>query len=97
MNKHQDSIASNIYAAELSALRTATEEAQRLHYIMCCLGWNTPSDGTYPTRIFGDNLSVILNAQNPAADLSKKHVAISFHIAREAVAADIIESCWLKG
>ena len=58
---------------------------------MRCLGCNAPSDGSCPTRIFGENLSVILNAQNPAADLSKTHVAIYFHIVREAVAAGIIE------
>jgi len=40
---------------------------------------------------------VVLNAQNPAADLSKKHVAISFHVVREAVAAGIISPYWLKG
>ena len=74
-SKRQGSIASSTYAAEFSTLRTATEEATGLRYMLRCLGCNIPSDGTCPTRIFGDNLSVILNAQNPAADLSKKHVA----------------------
>ena len=50
---------------------------------------------SYPD--FGDNLSVIQNASNPEADLSKKHVAISFHAVREAVAAGIVEPYWLKG
>ena len=40
---------------------------------------------------------MIQNAQNPAADLSKKHVAISYHVVREAVAAGIIEPYWLQG
>ena len=97
LSKRQGSIASSIYAAEFSALRTATEEAQSLRYMLRCLGCNIPCDGSSPTRIFGDNLSVILNSQNPAADLSKKHVAISFHVVREAVAAGIIEPYWLKG
>ena len=43
------------------------------------------------SRIFGNNLSVILNAQNPATDLSRKHIEISFHVVREAVAAGIID------
>ena len=97
LSKRQGSIASSTYAAEFSALRTATEEAQSLRYMLRCLGCNIPCDGSSPTRIFGDNLSVILNSQNPAADLSKKHVAISFHVVREAVAAGIIEPYWLKG
>ena len=97
MSKRQGSIASSTYAAEFSALRTATEEAMSLRYMLRCLGCNIPSDGSCPTKIFNDNLSVVLNAQNPAADLSKKHVAISFHVVREAVAAGIISPYWLKG
>jgi len=62
-----------------------------------CLGCNVPSDGSCPTKIFGDNLSVIQNAQNPAADLWKKDVAISFHVVREAIAAGVVEPYWLKG
>ena len=85
------------YAAEFSALRTATEEAQSLRYMLRCLGCNVPNDGSCPTRIFGDNLSVILNSQNPAADLSNKHVAISFRVVREAVPAGIIALYWLEG
>ena len=61
-----------------------------------CLGCNVPSDGSCPTDVFGDNLSVILNAQNPAANLSKKHVAISFHVVREAVAAAILHHIGLR-
>ena len=62
-----------------------------------CLGCNIPGDGSCPTKLFGDNLSVILNSQNPAADLSNKHDAISFHVVREAIAAGVIEPYWLKG
>ena len=97
MSKRQGSVASSTYAAEFSALRTATEEAQSLRYMLRCLGCNIPADGSCPTKVFGDNLSVIQNSQNPAADLSKKHVAISFHVVREAIAAGIIEPYWLHG
>ena len=96
-SKSQGSIASSTYAAEFSALRTTTEEAQNLRYMLRCLGYNIPADGSSPTRIFGDNLSITPNPQNPAADLSKNNVAISFHVVREAVAAGIIEPYWLKG
>jgi len=97
LNKRQGSIASSTYAAEFSALRTATEEAQSIWYMLRCLGCHIPSDGSCPTKIFGDNLSVILNSQNPAADLSKKHGAISFHVVREAVAAGVVEPYWQIG
>ena len=62
-----------------------------------CLGCNIPADGSCLTRIFSDSFSVIQNCQNPAADLSKKHVAISFHLVREAIATGIVAPYWLKG
>ena len=95
--KRQGLIACSTYAAKFSALCTASEEAIGLRYMLRCLGCNVPSDGTCPTRIFGDNLSVILNAQNPAADLSKKACAISFYVVCESIAAGITTAYWLKG
>ena len=97
LSKQQGSIASLTYAAEFSALRTATEEAISLRYMLRCLGCNVPADGSCPTKVFGDNLTVIQSSQNPAAVISKKHIAISFHTVREAIAARIIEPYWLKG
>ena len=84
-------------AAKFSALLTATEEAQSLCYMLHCLGYNVPCNGSCQTKVFGDNFGVIQNSQNPAADLSKKHVAISYHVVREAIAACTIEAYWLKG
>ena len=78
-------------------MRTATEEAMSLRYMLRCLGCNIPADRSCATKVFNDNFSVIQNCQNPAADLSKKHVDNSYHIVREAVAACIIEPYWIKG
>ena len=97
MSKRQPTIASSTYAVKFSALRTATEEAINVRYCLRCLGVNIPTDGSCPTKVFGDNLSVIQSSANPGHDLSKKHVAISFHVVREAIAAGIIESYWLRG
>ena len=52
---------------------------------------------TKPSYLFGDNLGVIQNASNPDLDIKKKHVAISYHLVREAIAAKIIAPFWLKG
>ena len=95
-SKRQGSVASSTYAVEFCALRTATEEAMSLRYMLRCLGCNVPADYTCPTKVFCDNFSVIQNSQNPAADLSKKHMAISYHVVREAIAAGIIEAYWIK-
>ena len=85
-----------MYAAEFSALCMATEEAVALRYMLQCLGCNIPP-GRSPTKIFGDNFSVIQNASKLNADLFKKHVAISYHTVREAIMAGVIEPNWLKG
>ena len=96
-SRRQGSIASSTYAAEFNALCTATEEAIGLRYMLRCLGLNVPADGSCPTKIFSDSFSVVQNCQKPAADLSKEHVAISFHLVREAIAAGIVAPYWLRG
>ena len=96
-NKRRGSITSSTHAAEFSTLHTAIEEAQNLSYMLRCLGCNVPADGSCLTKIFGDNLSVILNSQNPATDIFKKHLEISFHVVREAVAVGMIEPYCLRG
>lgn len=72
LSKRQVSIASSTYATEFSALHTAREEAVSLRSMLRCLGCSIPSDGSYPTKIFHGNMSVVCNTQNPAPDLSKK-------------------------
>ena len=42
------------------------------------------------TKVFGDNLSVILSSTSDSAELKKKHTALSFHMVCEAVAVEII-------
>lgn len=96
-SKRQGTIASSTYAAEFSALRTATEEAISLRYMLRCLGCKIPDDSKHATKLFGDNLGVLMSTQNPEADLSKKHVAIAFHVVREAIAAGVVSPYWLKG
>ena len=65
-------------------------------YYLRCLGVNIPSNQTCPTKVFGDNFSVIQSVSNPGHNLNKKHVAISFHMVREAVAAGIVELYWIQ-
>ncbi len=96
-SSRQSSVACSTYAAEFMALRTASEEAVSLRYMLRCLGIPIPNDGSAPTYLFGDNLGVIQNATNPEADLKKKHVALSFHFVREAIAAGITAPYWMEG
>ena len=73
-------------------MRTAVEEAKSLCFMLRCLGVSLKG----PSVLHGDNLSVIQNSSLPTADLKKKHVALSYHIVREAVAAGIVSPMWLK-
>ena len=93
LSKRQGAIAASTYAAEFYALCVATEEAVNIRYMLRAFGIRL--DG--PTQVFGDNFSVITNAKDPDAKLKKKHVALSFHVVREAIAAGVIEPFWLKG
>ena len=95
-SQRQWSIVSSAYTNVFSAVHTTTEEAQSLRYILHHLRCNALSDTSCPTRIFGDNLYAILNTQNPAVELSKKHVVTSFHVVKEAVTAGLSAPYWLK-
>ena len=68
-----------------------------LRYILRCLGCNLSYNGSCATKVFNENFSVVHNSQNPAADVSKKPLVISYHVVREAVAAGIIEPYWISG
>ena len=93
LSKRQGAVATSTYAAEFSAMRTSTEEAVSLRYMLRCLGVPV----TEPTVLWGDNLGVIQSATNPEADLKKKHVALSFHFTREMIAAEVTEARHVPG
>ena len=44
-----------------------------------------------PTDVMCDNNSVVNNSQHPESILSKKHLSICYHHAREAVAHGVIQ------
>jgi hypothetical protein len=85
-SRRQGAIATSTYGAELSAMRLATEEAHTIRYMLRALGIKV----TKPCYMYGDNLGVIQNATTPEGVLKKKHVVLSFHFVREAVAIGVI-------
>ena len=89
--KRQRAVATSTYQAEFAALKSATEQAINIRYYLHCLGVYIPNDGSSPTQVLADNFSVIQRASNPQHNLSKKHIALSFHFVHEAIAAGIIE------
>ena len=58
-----------------SAMRTASEEAVSIMYMLRALGIPVVK----PTKVFGDNLGIIRNALVQESTPKKKHAAISFH------------------
>ena len=85
-SKLQGSVETSNYSAEFMAIRIAVEEVVALRYMLRCLCVN---DDT-ASEVYGDNLGVIQNANIKDGLLNKKHVVISYHKVREAVAAGII-------
>jgi len=86
-SKKQTSVQTSTHGSETMATRIAVEMAESLRYKLRMFGIEV--DG--PTLIYCDNQSVVHNSQNPNSTLKKKHIAISFHKIREAVAAGIVE------
>ncbi len=56
--------------------------------VLQCLGVAV----TKPTEFFSDNFGIIQCAEIPEGELSKKHIATSFHCVREAIAAKIVNA-----
>ena len=92
-SKRQGFVNCSTYASEFYALRQGVEEISHLRYMLRCLGIPVKT----ASSLFGDNLGVIQNAANPESDLKKKHVAISYHAVREAIASNTVVPYWLKG
>ncbi len=80
----QGCIATSTYCAEFISMRSAVEEVISIPYMLRCLGIPV----TKPTDLFGDNLGVIQSADIPEGELKKKHIAISYHYVREAIARE---------
>jgi hypothetical protein len=85
-SKRQNSVECSTYGSELVAMRQAIELVKSLRYKLRMFG--IPIEGA--TDIFCDNESVYKNASRPESVLSKKQHSISYHSARESVAAKIV-------
>ena len=91
-SRRQGCIPSSTYCAEFITMRNVVEKIISLCYMLRCLGIPV----TKPTFTFGDNFGVIQSATIPASELKKKHIVISYHSVREAIAARIIQAAWIQ-
>jgi hypothetical protein len=72
--------------------RIAMELILEISYILRSLG--VALDG--PASMLGYNMSIVLNTTVPSSVLKKKHNAIAYHHVREAIAARIMRSIYIK-
>jgi hypothetical protein len=86
-SKKQPTVETATYGSEYVSARTCVEQGMDLRLYLRYLG--------VPIReksyMFGDNESVVNSSIFPHAKLHKRHMALSFHRVREAMAAGIFE------
>ena len=93
-SKKQGCITTSTHCSEFIALKIAVVEAVLMRYILHCFGLPVPVDK--PTKMFDDNKGVADSVNIPQSELKKKHIAISYHFVKEAIAAKIIDIHWVK-
>jgi len=80
--KTQSTVNTATYGAESSAGRTAIEQMRGNKMTFQYLG--VPIQG--PSILFGDNQTVVNGASMPEVKLQKRHLMLSYHYMREAIA-----------
>ena len=71
-----------MFGAEFVAMKVGIETLRGIRYKLRMMGVSISG----PSRILGDNLSVVRNSQAPHSVLKKKSNSVCFHVVRESVA-----------
>ena len=93
LSKKQPIVETATYGSEYMAARIATEQIMDLRNILRYLGVNLVG----PTYMFGDNKTVVDSSCKPKSKLHKRHVLLSYHRVREAIAAKVIKFVFIDG
>ena len=92
-SKKKATVETATYGSEFVAAQTCTEQIIDLRLTLRYLG--------VPIRtkcyMFGDNASVVNSASQPQAKLHKRHIFLSFHRVREAIAPGIMTFRYVPG
>ena len=86
ISKRQNTVESRTFGSEFVAMRTLVENLIGLRYKLCMFG--VPLEG--PCNVFCDTEPVTNASMCADVTLKRKHIAISYHQSREAVAAGIM-------
>ena len=85
-SKRQNTVEASTFGSEFVAMRVLVEMLIALRYKLRMFG--VPIDG--PCNVFCDNQSVTNSSMRAESTLKKKHLSISYHQAREAVACGVM-------
>jgi hypothetical protein len=91
ISKWQGSVQASTYGAEFNAMFMAIEEILSIRYSLCSFG--VPVNQA--SNVFGNNMSMLFNIQQPDSQLRKKHLAISYHVTHKSCAANIVQRFYI--
>ena len=80
-SKKQSTIETSVFGTEFVAMKQGMEALWGLHYKLGMMGVKISG----PSYIYGDNMSVIHNTQQPESTLKKKSNSVCYHAVRESV------------
>ena len=81
------------YGSEYMAARLAFKQIMEIRTMLRYLGVNIKG----PSIMFGDDQSVVDSSSQPQSRLHERHVLLSFHMVREAIAAKILHFIHIPG
>jgi hypothetical protein len=82
LSQKQPTNESSVFGAEFVAMKLGVEALRGIRYKLRMMG--IPIAG--PTYVYGDNMSVIHNTQQPESTLKNKNLSICYHTVHKAVA-----------
>jgi hypothetical protein len=91
--KKQATVETATCGSEFVTARTCTEQIIELRTLLQYLGVPLQEQ----SFMFGDNQAVVKSSTIPAAKLHKRHILLSFHRVREAIAARMIVFIHIDG
>jgi hypothetical protein len=92
-SRKQATVETATFGSENTAARTCIEQMKDLKYTLLSLG--VP---VYDRSIMiGDNETVVKSGTTPHVKLHKRHLMLSYHYVREAIATGKYAFCWLSG
>ena len=91
--RKQATVETSTYGSEFVAARTAVQQIQDLRLMLRYLGVSVGQQA----YLFGDNEAVVKSGTIPHSRLAKRHIALSYHYVREAIASGMIVFAHIPG